>query len=272
MAQYNESPKALIAGEALEQYRQVRLSAAKTVVYCDEGEAPLGVTLEKVANGENVSVKMVNHSGTVEIEAAGAIAAAAVVYSKDDGKVDDAEGSGLPCGIAIKAASGAASVVEVLPLSAANAPVLATMLAADAPATGINRGGVVAQTIDTAQLEALLDTNTNDLFDLEAGDEILAVKLFVGTAAGAACAVTIGPDATLRTAGADVDGFLKAGDANAAGINSSDDPALTYQGDLLTSGSFVADAAGAVTITSSSDQSASAFVGQAVILYIPAGG
>lgn len=136
-------------------------------------------------------------------------------------------------------------------------------------ATGITRGDVRCQVIDSAHLEALLDTVENDLFPISKGDIILSVKLFVATAAGAACAVTIGTDVDVDGTTADPDALLKAADANTAGIYASDNPALTYQGDDLKAGAFVADDDGYLTITSSTDQSASSFVGQAVLMYIP---
>lgn len=137
-----------------------------------------------------------------------------------------------------------------------------------ATASGITTGPVACKVIASAELELLLDTNENTLFALKAGDLVLEVGLIVGTAAGAACTVNIGPDATLRTAGKDVNGFAAAFDANAAAGYSTND--ATYTGAVLTAGAFIADADGNVLIESSSDQSASAFVGWLYMYYIPA--
>jgi hypothetical protein len=131
-------------------------------------------------------------------------------------------------------------------------------------------GAIAAKTIDSARLKALLDTTEQACFPVKAGDTVLCIELLVGTAAGAANVVTFGPDATARTAGKDVDGIVKAANANLAGVYSTQNPALTYQGALMTSGIWTADADGNVVVQSSADGTASAFVGGAVMYYIPA--
>lgn len=143
-----------------------------------------------------------------------------------------------------------------------------------ATASGITTGPVAAKVIATAQLEALLDTETNNLFAVKAGDVVLDVVLYVGTAAGEAATVDIGPD--LAAGGtADPNGFITAGNLNAAGKYSAvdtvtDATAHTYSGDLLDDGPVTIAADGYITIDSSADESASAFVGQVVMYYIPA--
>ena len=147
--------------------------------------------------------------------------------------------------------------------------------AGSALAAGITTGLVAAKVIATTQLEALLDTSTNNLFAVKAGDVILDVILFVGTAAGSACTVDIGPDAAAAVGSADINGCLAAGNANAAGKYSvvdsvTDATAHTYSGDLMDDGPITIAADGYITIDSSTDQSASSFIGQVVMYYIPA--
>lgn len=144
-----------------------------------------------------------------------------------------------------------------------------------ATASGITTGPVAAKVIATAQLEALLDTETNNLFAVKAGDVILDIVLYVGTAAGEAATVDIGPDAAAAVGSADPNGCLAAGNLNAAGkyavVDSvTDATAHTYSGDLMDDGPITIAADGYITIDSSADESASAFVGQVVMYYIPA--
>ena len=134
--------------------------------------------------------------------------------------------------------------------------------------SGITTGGVHCKRIASAELEALLDTGENNLFALKAGDIILKLVFNVGTAAGGACTVNIGLDADADGSSKDVDGFLVAADANAAGQYSTEDD--TYDGAYVNPGPKAADDDGYAIIQSSSDQSSSSFVGGAYMLYIPA--
>lgn len=79
----------------------------------------LGVTKANAKIGEPVPIKPLNAEGTVEIMAGGVIGAGAEVYAGADGKV-----TALPVGaadyrkigIAMQAASGDGSIIEVLPV------------------------------------------------------------------------------------------------------------------------------------------------------------
>jgi len=144
-----------------------------------------------------------------------------------------------------------------------------------ATVAGITTGLIAAKVIATTQLEALLDTSTNNLFAVKAGDVILDVILTVGTAAGEAATVDIGLDAAAAVGSADPNGLLAAGNANAEGVyrgkdTVTDATAPTYQGDLLDDGPVHIAADGFVVIDSSADESSSSFVGQVTMLYIPA--
>jgi len=134
---------------------------------------------------------------------------------------------------------------------------------------GITGGGVAVKVIQPLYLKGLLNGSTVDLFDVEEGDLILAVKLIVKTAAGAACTVSIGTDAGANGIADDPDSLLKSGDANATGIQASDTPGGTYTGEDLRSGSFAAKGNGHITISSSSNQMLSDFEGQAALWYLP---
>ena len=75
----------------------------------------IGVTQEDQATvGLPVTVRM-PHAGTVRIEAAVAIAAGAAVYYDTLGRIGTTSASNTQVGIAMEAASGAGSIIEVMP-------------------------------------------------------------------------------------------------------------------------------------------------------------
>ena len=133
--------------------------------------------------------------------------------------------------------------------------------------SGITTGMVHCKRIATAELELLLDTGTNNLFAVKGGDLILQIVFCTETAAGAVCTVDIGFDVTAAVGAADTNGWIEAADANAAGQYSTTDD--TYDGTYVEEGGTIVAADGNVTITSSNDRSASAFVGGCYMLYIP---
>lgn len=103
----------MLAGEALEPWRRVKLTAANTVQYADAGEDAIGVTQRDAASGGYVTVKLFNAGGTFKIEAAGTFSAAATIYGAADGKIDDVA-SGDPLGISNEAAGAAADICEIV--------------------------------------------------------------------------------------------------------------------------------------------------------------
>lgn len=113
MSQESMSPKTFIAGEALEAYRRVKLDGAGAVVYADAGEAAIGITTDKVASAEPISVALISAGRSFKLVAAGPIAANAVIYGANDGKVDDAV-SGNAIGVALEACAADLEVLEGL--------------------------------------------------------------------------------------------------------------------------------------------------------------
>jgi hypothetical protein len=117
MADVNESGiKTFTAGGALAAYRRVKLSAGSgtQVVYADAGEDHIGVTKDSAASGGVVAVALKSKPGTVKVTAADSFAAGAELYGAADGKVSDTV-AGAKLGRAGAAASGDASVVELIP-------------------------------------------------------------------------------------------------------------------------------------------------------------
>lgn len=91
MAGTHPSPIRCVAGEDLEAHRLVKVngSTANSVVYADAGEDAIGVTLMRAVSGAEVTVELLNVSGTLKVIAAGTIAVNASVYAANDGKVSD---------------------------------------------------------------------------------------------------------------------------------------------------------------------------------------
>ena len=136
----SNSPKTLIAGEALAANRRVKLSSG-TAVYSDAGEDFIGVTLQAAASGAPVAVRMLGE-GTLAIESAGAVTAYAAVYGANDGKVDDVA-SGKCIGWAQEAASAGAKVIEIVPSFAGPAAAMTASALTD------NSGGAASLTVAT---------------------------------------------------------------------------------------------------------------------------
>jgi hypothetical protein len=108
------STKTFVAGEALEPYRRVKLTGAQIVSYADVGEDAIGATVDRVASGDLVAIRLFRGStGTFELESAGAVTQNADVYGAADGKIDDIP-AGARLGQAIISSAGAAEVIEVV--------------------------------------------------------------------------------------------------------------------------------------------------------------
>lgn len=125
MAYTDESIRTFTAGEALEKDTLVRLSGSTldTIVYCDAGEEPLGVTRKAAANADATTpVKLWGSGrGTFTLQAAAAITVNAKVYPAASGEVTSTPGG--PCiGFALQAASAQGELIEVAPIAALSAP------------------------------------------------------------------------------------------------------------------------------------------------------
>lgn len=103
-----------VAGEALEAFKHVKLSAG-TVVHADAGEAGIGFTVHAATSGYGVSVELLRP--TVQVKTAGAVTLGASVYPAADGTIDDVE-NGDPIGIALEAATATGDIIEILPFVA----------------------------------------------------------------------------------------------------------------------------------------------------------
>lgn len=118
----NAGHRTFYAAEDLAVSRRVKIKMDTTtmppeVEYADAGEQHIGTTLYAVLDGDPVTIRLLNVSGTVEIEAAEAFVVGALLYGADDGKIADTE-EGSAIGVAIEAAASAGALVECLPFAA----------------------------------------------------------------------------------------------------------------------------------------------------------
>lgn len=117
MASTAVASKTFIAGAAITKNRLVTLSGttAETVVQNGTGGTPVGVCeLDYASGARDVAVRLWSPHQTCKVEAAGAITANANVFAGANGTV--ASSGTVLVGRALQAASGAGSVIEILPL------------------------------------------------------------------------------------------------------------------------------------------------------------
>ena len=111
----SKSPKTFPASVALPPYARVKLSSG-LLVLADAADDELGILEGRVLAGESGAVRFLSESETVRMIASKAIAANADVYRAADGEITDTQaGTEERIGIALEAASGDQSIIEVLP-------------------------------------------------------------------------------------------------------------------------------------------------------------
>ncbi|OGX06475.1 MAG: hypothetical protein A2Z88_03395 [Omnitrophica WOR_2 bacterium GWA2_47_8] len=115
MSQENLGAKAFVAGEDLEAYRRVKLSAGSgtQVEYADAGEGFIGITADKVSQGDFVTVNLKTRGRTFKVVADGVIAVGGSLYGAADGKVS-ATVSGSIQGTVLEAAAADLEVIEAV--------------------------------------------------------------------------------------------------------------------------------------------------------------
>lgn len=115
MSYINAQRRTFPAGADLAAYRVVTLLNGELAL-CDPGEAPLGVTEYPVVDGDLASIRLLNCSGTIELEAAGAVAAGDLVVLAAGGTVvkDPGADARTVIGRSLVAVT-AGGVIEVVP-------------------------------------------------------------------------------------------------------------------------------------------------------------
>ena len=119
MSQSNSGLKAFTSGATINRYQRVKLSAGVLAV-AGEDEYAIGFAEENVVSGDQCTVKLINVSGTFKAISNEAVSVGATLYGAAAGKVQDTDpGSGTARFIALEAASGDNSVLEILPTNLA---------------------------------------------------------------------------------------------------------------------------------------------------------
>lgn len=114
-----EGPLTFTAGEALAQFRRVKLKSGSTTVpleveYADKNEKSVGYTETAAASGALVAIRPHNVPGNRIAVASEAIATLAVLYGADDGKVSDTATGAATLGVALEAATADGDQIEIL--------------------------------------------------------------------------------------------------------------------------------------------------------------
>lgn len=119
MSQYvDTNTRTFIASAAIAKYALVMYANTGKVNECTLIGRPIGVAMDAAfADGDAISVKLINSAGSFKGIAKEASAIAAVLYTEAGGKLQDtAESTALPVGIALEAATAEGDIIEWLPL------------------------------------------------------------------------------------------------------------------------------------------------------------
>ena len=116
---YNMSPRTFTTGAAVSAKRLVKLDSGN-VIHCTatSSDEPIGVSQYAGSSGDDIAIDLLGEGRTYEIEAAGAISVGADVFAAANGQIEalpsDDTDEHKQIGIALEAASGSGSVIEVL--------------------------------------------------------------------------------------------------------------------------------------------------------------
>ena len=268
MASQNETQfLTFIAGAALEPWRFVKMSGAtdRTVAYCGAGEDPVGVTQERVAINEKVSVRSILALGTFKIEASEAMATLnALIYVAASGKAA-LTGTDKPMGRVLETASADGSIVEYVPVPTDENTAGGT---ATSVVTGIIRLDALADNTATAVLEvtcpniaaaAMLEVTMLGFIDAQesvvVSKGLIAFERNAGAAlVGTAATVTLAAVATTAAGETVALGYAVAavagavGVANTMGITVTLNTSAASAADIIIDYRFVNAEAGGMTI------------------------
>lgn len=115
MSYHENSRKTFVAGAVIASQSVVKLGTSG-VEPCGSDDLPLGfVEIGARAIGEQVSVRLINTPGTVEVRAGGSITAGSLVSPGTDGTVVAQSDSAQSVGIALAAAANG-ELVEIVPV------------------------------------------------------------------------------------------------------------------------------------------------------------
>ena len=119
MSQFNAGYKAFESNATISKYSRVKLVSGKLEV-AGSDEYAIGFAEDNSVAGDHATVKLINVAGTFKAIASEAITAGTDLYGAASGKVTDTDpGAGSIRFVALEAASGDNSVIEILPKSLA---------------------------------------------------------------------------------------------------------------------------------------------------------
>jgi hypothetical protein len=133
MSQMNETDVlSLTAGGTITAFNRVKLDGSQQAVVAGAGEEAIGIALDDAVITDRIAVKVFKAGATVKVIASGAVTVGATLYAAASGKVTSTA-QGPRIGVALAAASGNNSVIEMLWLPSAGdiATVGYTAIAAD---------------------------------------------------------------------------------------------------------------------------------------------
>lgn len=102
----------LVAAEAIDQHRLVKINSSGQAAICGVHEDWHGVNERPVASGDAATIRLRRGAGTVTMTAAGAIARGDRVYTAASGKINDVV-SRAQVGVALEAATADGDRIEV---------------------------------------------------------------------------------------------------------------------------------------------------------------
>jgi len=114
----NEGIRTFTASGAVTAHARVKITSASSttppqVELAGLGEQHVGIAEYAAADGELVSVRIRNYSGTVEAIAASSVAVGAALYGASGGKVASTS-SGTTIGFAVEQATANGDIIEIV--------------------------------------------------------------------------------------------------------------------------------------------------------------
>lgn len=114
MSQYNDTgTRSFTTAGAITRFARVILGSGGTVTVAGASDKDIGTARDATASGENVTVTLLNKSGSAKHVASAAIAAGAEVEAAASGKIAT-KASGTAIGYALEAAAADGDIIEVL--------------------------------------------------------------------------------------------------------------------------------------------------------------
>lgn len=172
------------AATTLYAHRRVDLDTSGELVLAGVDRPGIGTALDNGVDGDGMTVKTWTHAGTFKMVASAAIGARAKVYAAADGKVS-ATPSGPCLGIAMTAASGDGSELEVIPDVSLTKGVLYNTLAdsttVHTTATETDFDKSITLAANTLKVGDIIDIEGSLLVTTVNGTPTINLKVYIGS-------------------------------------------------------------------------------------------